>query len=296
VSLFIWAYVYNVDRNLQVFMPVMVVITGALIIRLWRLSWLARIAVVPLVALQIVWGSDALFYSSHGRVESAMTLLRSSYDNTSKQLFEGYRKSFRDIHDALPKGSRVLLHNAHPNLGIDHDLYLDGLGYQGLITYDRMHTPAEVYAFFRTLGITHLIFDPHGFRAPTKQQEVLWNALIRGMHSLGQFGNYKVLELPKEGPKPEPAWRVALFGVHGYADGIYPIERLNTDEELPHKLQRYAHPAELLATDSKQRQSQLENVQAILVGRSGRPDLGELLHRRFERNLAVDPFTLYLRK
>ena len=297
VSLFIWAYVYNVDRNLQVFMPVMVVVTGALIIRVWRASVLARVGLVPLVALQLVWGADALFYNSYNRIDSAMALIRSGFDNTSQQLFNSYRKSFRDIHDALPSGSRVLLHNAHPNLGIDHDLYLDGLGYQALITYDRFRTPAELFAFFRRLGLTHLIYDPNGFRAPTKQQEVLWNALIRGMKPVGQFANYRVLEVPKQGPKPEPAWKVALFGVRGYADGIYPIERLNTDERLPGKLQHYAKPSERFAADRSARKKQLDHVQAILVGRAARVDsLDELLQRRFERNLAVDPFTLYLRK
>jgi hypothetical protein len=297
VALFIWAYVYNVDRNLQVFMPVMVVVTSALIVRIWRMSVLARIGLVPLIALQIVWGGDALFYNSFGRVDSAMALIRSGFDNTTQALFDNYRKSFRDIHNILPKGSRVLLHNAHPNLGIDHDLYLDGLGYQGLITYDRFRSPAEVYQYFRRLGLTHLIFDPHGFRAPTKQQEVLWNALIRGAKSLGQFANYKVLELPKEGPKPEPPWRVAVFGFQRYVDGIYPIERLNTDEQLPSKLQHFAIPTERFAADSAERKKQLENVQAILVGRSGRvDDLSDLLQKQFERNLAVDPFTLYLRK
>jgi hypothetical protein len=297
VALFIWAYVYNVDRNLQVFMPVMVVVTTALIVRIWRLSVLARVGLVPLVALQLVWGGDAIFYNSHGRIDSAMALIRSGFENNSQQLFDGYRKSFRDIHNILPKGSRVLLHNAHPNLGIDHDLYLDGLGYQGLITYDRFRSPAEVFQFYRKLGLTHLIFDPHGFRAPTKQQEVLWNALIRGAKSLGQFANYKVLELPIQGPKPEPPWRVAVFGFHRYRDGIYPIERLNTNEQLPQKLQHYAAPSERFAADSKERRKQLENVQAVLVSRSGRVDeLSDLLQKQFERNLAVDPFTLYLRK
>lgn len=297
VALFIWAYVYNVDRNLQVFMPVMAAVTGAVIIRIWRSSWLARLGIAPLVALQIVWGADALFYNSYGRIDSAMTLIRSGFENTSQALFDTYRKSFRDIHAALPKGSRVLLHNAHPNLGIDHDLYLDGLGYQALIIYDHVHTPAELYHYFRKLGLSHLLYDPGGFRAPTKQQEVLWNAFIRSARLLGNFGNYRLLEMPKEAPAAEPAWSVALLGMRGYADGIYPIGHLNTDEQLPHALQKYARPTERLATDPKERKKQLEKVQAILVGRSFRTDdLSDLLHKRFERNLAVDPFTLYLWK
>jgi hypothetical protein len=297
VALFIWAYVYNVDRNLQVFMPVMAAVTGAIIIRIWRVSWVARLGIVPLVALQIVWGADALFYNSYSRVDSAMTLIRSGFEGTTQTLLDSYRKNFRDIHAMLPKGSRVLLHNAHPNLGIDHDLYLDGLGYQALITYDRVHTPHELYQYFRKLGLTHLLFDPAGFRAPTKQQEVLWNALIRSANVLGQFGNYRLLAMPKEAPATEPKWQVALLGMRNYADGIYPIEKLNTDEQLPAALQKYAKPAEKLLAEPKQRKKQLENVQAILVGRSARTDdLGDLLHKRFERNLAIDSFTLYLWK
>jgi hypothetical protein len=298
VSLFIWAYVYNVDRNLQVFMPIMVAVTGALIIRSWRSGWLGRIGIAPLVALQVIWGGDALFYNSHNRIDSGMALIRSGFDNTSQALFDGYRKSFRDIHNALPKGSKVLLHNAHPNLGIDHDLYLDGLGYQALITYDRVRTPAQLYHYYRKLGITHLIYDPNGFRAPTKQQEVLWNAFIRSASAKGQFGNYRVLELPREPPAETPPWRVGLLGMRGYVDGIYAIEQLNTDESLPHTLQRYAKPAEVLSPDVKERKKQLEKVQAILIGRMARAEdqHGELLQKRFERNLAVDPFTLYLGK
>src|SRR5690606_30494029 len=101
VALFIWAYVYNVDRNLQVFMPVMVVVTSALIIRIWRFSPVARVGLVPLVALQLVWGSDALFYNSYNRINSAMTLIRSGFENNTEQLFDNYRKSFRDIHNIL---------------------------------------------------------------------------------------------------------------------------------------------------------------------------------------------------
>jgi hypothetical protein len=297
VALFIWAYVYNVDRNLQVFMPVMAAVTAALIIRIWRTSWVARLGLAPLVLLQIVWGGDALFYNSYNRVDSAMNLIRSGFEGTSQALFDSYRKSFRDIHTVLPKGSRVLLHNAHPTLGIDHDLYLDGLGYQALITYDRVHTPAELYQYYRRLGLTHLLFDPNGFRAPTKQQEVVWNALIRSARLIGHYANYRLLEMPREAPAPEPKWQVALIGMRGYADGIYPIERLNTDEQLPVALQKYAKPTEQLMADGKERKKQLEKVQAILVGRAGRTDdLGDLLQKRFERNLAIEAFTLYLWK
>jgi hypothetical protein len=298
VALFIWALVYNVDRNLQVFMPVMICVTGALIIKIWRQSRVARWGLVPLVALQVVWGGDALFYSSYSRIDSAMALIRSGYDGTAKTRFDSYRSSFRALHDALPDNARVLLHNAHPNLGIDREIYLGWVGYQGLISYDALHTPAELQAYFKRLGITHLLYDPDGFRAATKQQEILWNALIAHAPNMGRFGAYKLLRMPETPLRTEPPFRVGVIRLNGYADGIYPIEALNTDEYLPGELQSYQGPALPLAAEPAERAKQLEGLSAVLVGRSERLSgpVGDLLHRQFERTLAVDPFTLYLRK
>ena len=298
VALIIWGLVYNVDRNLQVFMPVMVCVTGALIVKLWRHSLFARIGLVPLVALQLVWGGDALFYSSHGRIDSAINLIRSGYEGTAEKRFDSYRSSFRAIRDALPANARVLLHNAHPNLGIDREIYLGWVGYQGLISYDALRTPAEMQRYFQRLGITHLLYDPDGFRAATKQHEVLWNALIEHAPSLGRFGNYKLLRMPDKPLREDPPFRVGVLRLNGYADGVYPIEALNTDEYLPGELQSYRGPDQPLSADSSERAKLLEGVQAVLVGRSERPSgaFGDLLHRHFERTLAVDPFTLYLRK
>ena len=298
VALFIWALVYNVDRNLQVFMPVMVCVTGALIIKIWRGSRIARLGLVPLVALQLVWGGDALFYSGYGRIDSAMTLIRSGFEGNAATRFDGYRSSFRAIHDALPENARVLLHNAHPNLGIDREIYLGWVGYQGLISYDALHTPAELQRYFQKLGITHLLYDPDGFRAATKQQEILWNALIAQAPSLGRFGPYKLMRMPDKPLREDPPFRVGVLRLNGYADGLYPIERLSTDEYLPYELQSYQGPAEPLAADPAEQARQLEGVQAVLVGRHERPSgpVGDLLHRQFERTLAVEPFTLYLRK
>lgn len=298
VALFIWALVYNVDRNLQVFMPVMVCVTGALMIEIWNQQRIARWGLVPLVALQIVWGGDALFYSSYSRLDSAMSLIRSGYEGTAKTRFDGYRASFRALHDALPDNARVLLYNAHPNLGIDREIYLGWVGYQGLISYDALRTPAELQRYFLQLGITHLLYDPDGFRAATKQQEILWNALIEHAKNMGRFANYKLMRMPEKPLRNDPPFRVGVLRLNGYADGIYPIESLDTDEYLPPQLQSYHGPDAPLAPDGDERVKQLEGVQAVLVGRSERPSgpVGDLLQRQFERTLAIEPFTLYLRK
>ena len=104
--------------------------------------------------------------------------------------------------------------------------------------------------------------------------------------------------MPDKPLRTDPPFRVGVVRLNGYADGVYPIETLNTDEYLPAELRSYAGPAMPLAADPGERTKQLEGLQAVLVGRSERPSgpVGDLLHRQFERTLAVEAFTLYLRK
>jgi hypothetical protein len=297
-ALAIWALVYNVDRNLQVFMPVMVCVTAALIVKIWQLGWLARLGLVPLVALQIVWGGDALFYSNYSRIDSAMSLIRSGYEGTAATRFNGYRSAYLALGRALPPNARVLLHNSHVNLGIDREIYLDWVGYQALISYDSLHTPAEVYAYFRKLGITHLMYEPDGFRAPTKQQEVLWNAFITRAPTLGRFGSLKLMRMPDDPPPAQAPYRVAAIGLRGYESGIYPIERMNTDENLPSELQHYAAPSQRFPSIHHLGHEQLEGVDAVFVGAHEHlPEAAEqLLHSAYEQILRVDAFTLYWKK
>ena len=66
--------------------------------------------------------------------------------------------------------------------------------------------------------------------APSKQEEVVWNALVTGYAvPLGQFGVWRLVALPATAPRVEPRqFRVASLGLWGYADGVYPVEAMHT--------------------------------------------------------------------
>jgi hypothetical protein len=296
-AVLIWGMVYNVDRNLQVFMPIMACTTAAILIKAWRLGWSARVGLAPLVALQVIWGADALVYNEYSRIQSAFDLIRSGFENRAQSRFDGYRGSFREISAALPANARVLLHTSHLSLGIDREVYFDWLGYQGLIGYDALHTPAELFAYFRSLGITHLLYEPGNRPAATKQEEILWHALIGSARSMGNFSGHTLLAMPVTSPAPEPPYNVIAIGLHDYANGIYPIEAMNTDEYLPRALQKFAKPREAMPGAVELKPEILVHVNAVLLGPNARGELQTTLVRQHFKQVATlsGRFSLYLR-
>jgi hypothetical protein len=296
-----WAWVYFIDRNLQTFMPVLVCVTGALVVELWRLGGAARFGLAPLLALQIVWGADALFYSGHERIEASIDLIRSGFEGKAASRFEVYRPSFTAMKRVLPEDAVVLLHTSHVTLGIDRDVLFDWAGYQALITYQHIHTPRELYTYLRSFGVTHLLFELQlRFAAPSKQEEVVWNALVTGYgEPLGQFGVYRLVRLPAQPPPEEAPYQVATLGLWGYADGIYPIDHMGTIEYLPGPLQHFRRPTKAMPAAAAERAPLLETVDAIFVAPQFtlESEDKDVLQKHFKRIVQfADRYVLYLRK
>src|SRR5690606_2480899 len=99
----LWAYTFNVDRNLQTFLPLIVVVTTALIVELWRLGPIVRVALVPLVGLQVAWGASAAVWGGYARVDSSLSLLKSGFDGRAQLRYAGYRSVYRAMERALPE-------------------------------------------------------------------------------------------------------------------------------------------------------------------------------------------------
>ncbi len=180
-----WGMTYNVDRNLQIVLPVMVCVTATLLVQLWQLGWVARVGLAPLVLVQAIWGTDAPFLPANGsycsgsdRIMSSIALIRSGYEGRAKTRFNGYFGNFVAIGKALPHDARLLLHASHTSLGIDRDTLQDMAGFQGLIDYSRARSPRELYDYFRSLGITHVLDGP-GHGEATRQEQAIYYALLK---------------------------------------------------------------------------------------------------------------------
>ena len=299
-GLFIWAATYHMDRNLQVLMPALVCVTGALLIEGFRCGWVARVGLIPLCLLQVVWGGDALFYSGSERVEDAIKLIRSGFDGHAADRLTGYRSEYLALGNALPTTAKVLLHETHGSLGINREIVMDWQGFQGLISYDPIRTPRELYERFHALGITHLIQIPHERPVASKQEEVIWNIFV-SVYAKKQasFGGYELLAMPSLPPPSEAPYRVAAFGLEHYGDGLYPIERMQANEHQPEELRKFTGTDEPLSAHAEDWSTHVADVDAVFVGPGAalEPESMRWLEEHFENLASISSkFTLYVRR
>jgi hypothetical protein len=295
-AVFLWAFTYWVDRNLQGFVPLLAVATGTLLIGAWHLGRLAQVGVIALVGAQLAWSGDH-FLNGNDRIASALALIRSGYDGRSAERFNDFRRPYVDLDRALPPRSRLLLHSIHGSLGIDREVLLDWPGFQGLIDPGASRTPRELFDRYRTLGITHVLYQPGLHPSPVKQDDVIFGALrMRYESTTRGFGPFRLFELPSEPPPVEPPYRVLVSGIGGYQDGIYRVEDLSTLEGLPPDLQRHASPAESLAPG--QVASQIDRTQALLLGNGTRlePAANAKTTTQFQLVVGYPQFQVYVRR
>ena len=265
-AMFMWAMTFRVDRHLQPFVPLLAATTGALIARAWEIGTFSRMGVATLLGAQLLYSGDVISYSGTQRIDASLELIRSGYDGRAKTRFDSYRKVFRDIGAALPKDALVVQHTYRPSLGINRRMYRDWVGQQGLISYEPLHNPREVFDLYRHLGVTHFLVLPER-PAPTKQEDAIFTTFVRRYgKGLRHFGGYDLIEMPKTAPPEDHPWRALSLGVSGYADGIYPIESMNTPDALPEPFRKYPAPVEPIAPASEAIEGALTSVDVVFVG------------------------------
>ena len=297
-TLVLWGYTFNVDRNLQIFMPLLVATTAALLVGVARLGRWAQIAIAPLVLLQVLWGGDAIFYSSKDRIAPALALITSGFNGTAATRFDGAYDPYLQIGKALPPDAKVLLHMSHTHLGIDRELVLDWAGYQGLISYSKLHDMRELAELYQSLGISHLLYKPGERPDSSIQGEVLFQSLVRWLGKpVAESGGLRLLRLPTELPPPQASLRVLAFNLFGYGSGVFPISSLHTMEDLPGSELWYDAPEAPLPADAAGLAAL--NADAVVVGAS--PALNKLQKAFLARDftLAVSygrKHSVYLRR
>jgi len=227
-----WAWTYVVDRYLQAVVPMMAAVTAALVVRGWQLGWPGRCAIVPLVALQLVWGGDALFYSGAGRLTSAVNLINTGFEKRIKTRFDNYYGAAVAASKAMPANAQVLLHSERINLGLDRPIVFDAPGMQGLVYYDDLAGPNALYQRYRELGVTHLAWFGNARSEHSKQGEILFATFVaRYAKNRRSFGGIQLAEMPLQPPPPDTPLQALVLGT-SYAPGLYDLAQLTVQERV----------------------------------------------------------------
>lgn len=295
-TLLVWGVILANMRFMSAFLPVLAAALAALLVRLWSSGTIVRVGVSLAVSLQVLWVVDAPFNEYNlPTLNATIDLFREAIKNpTGPKLFDRYRQDFLAARDALPGDAKVVIHTSGVTLGIDRDIYMDAIGFQGLIDYRPMRTPRDVYLRFRELGVTHTIHQPRGYASHTLQEDVLFHALVqRYAKDYRIVGPFYIATLPSRHPPAEKPLQVVSAGMHLYPDGLYAVDQLGVWERLPKRYRNRPLPRTHLTEDN--RTELLEAAQAVVCG--GSCDLQHELERAGMKRVPDHPgdFALFLR-
>ncbi len=277
-TLFMWAMSYWVDRNLQTFLPVMVAVTAAILVRAWQLGWFARAGVALLVAVQLAWAVPWYFEGS-GRMMGAISLLKSSTEGHAREILRGHRSQYVALGKSLPANAVVMVHNQHVMLGIDRPVILDWMGFQTIIDYRLFKTPRDLYDRLRQIGVTHVAWTQGG-EAATMQAEIIFDVFA---HVYGrdrqQFSELTVFPMPATPPPVEDVYKAVTIGVRGYPDGLYNVDALFRCDQMPPRFRKQGSPLKISPSPSVL----LGEARVVLMASSAAldPETRERLAREF---------------
>jgi hypothetical protein len=229
-AVILWFLLIQQERYLQVVLPWMVAATAACLMRIWEVGWSARLALAPLVALQLVWGGDVPFFRTHNEIHDSpfrvvAQFLASGFEKVPDR-FNVY-EPLATLGKTMPVDAVVVAHDLNRPLGIDRQWVSDSS--QTRFSYGLLRTPAAIDRELKALGVTHLIWPDHVPQVDSLAGELsfLRYALRYTSNRTGVSG-YSVGRLPPQSPSDgDVDSRVALFGCGApYRTGWYALSQL----------------------------------------------------------------------
>jgi hypothetical protein len=234
LAVFVWYWTFHQDRYLQAILPWMVATTAAALMLAWNAGAVARIGVVLLVAVQLVWGGDVPWLPTHAITYDvpavrALQLLSSTFrgDFHSRWQFD---TGFEELDRTLPEDATVLLHEEYMKLGLNRRAIADSARWQGAIDYRQLARPDRVHDLLVSLGATHLVWKRWrsiNREIPISGELVFFGYAMHYGEERRDAGGFAVAKLPAQRPPSREPGLVAYVGCNGaYAVSLAEIDRL----------------------------------------------------------------------
>ena len=271
-------------------------LSAALLVKVWKVGWAARVALVPLVALQLFWGGDAMLHYGKKRLRSAMSLVADGYRHRYDARRLDRNNKLWQITEATPPDAKILVRNFRGLLGLDRMVVSDVREGQSYISYVGVRSGREFWKILEERGITHLLY-PEGRRRPRRLNNVVLFAEVayRCGRDRKRFGDLVLLKLSDEPPARGAPYFVLTRGQREYPDGLYRVEQLDVDYG---KYSRFSpRPKPVTRLSRKNVERLLARADAVVLSRALPGEAGAAaLKRDFVRFEKTGNLSVYLRK
>lgn len=293
LAFLVWANTVANDRYLLAFYDWCIGIALALMVRVWDLGAVARAGLVPLVALQLFWGGDAMLYYGKKELLAALDLIGQGYSGKGDAARFDQQKAQRRITADTPEDAVILARNYKGLLGLNRMVLSDIQPTQHYIDYSFLEDPREFYDHLKERGVTHLLY-PHGLRRPDAWNNViLFGELFRAGEDRRTYGRLRLARLSPTPPARSTPYMVLVSGVREYPDGIYQLEQLDVSYRTPSVSPKPKPKRRLTGS----RVELPADVRAVVVGSGKLPkNLAEDALDDFQSQETLDGFEYYLRR
>jgi hypothetical protein len=282
----LWALLNAQDRYLQALLPWMVVVTAGTLMLAWRAGPFARLGAGLAVAMQALWGANAWLIPSHAMTRkpplgATIELLGSRTRPTRPSLvpFEPWPS----IGKMVGPRARLLLHEGELHLGVGVPTVLDTIPFMYGIDYGSTRSCREVHELLRSMGATHVLWQPASRGADSLAGDIIsLTCFRRHTRGMGTFAPFTLAELPTTAPSGVPFGDVVVLACLGfpYGPGVYPLSDLAVPPRARDLPSRYARPrVEWQQLDEPARAAAIAGAEFLVVeqgcaGSSERPGTG----------------------
>lgn len=231
LGIIVWYWVSDAERYLQCLLPWMAAAVASIAILAWRTGWPARLGVVGLTGLQLVWGSDMPFWPLHrmtgkSPVGLANDFFARGYGNGGESRTQPF-EDFAALGRGLPPRAKVLVHHEHLHLGLGTMVVSDSTRMAYGINYGALGSPAAVHALFRSYGVTHAVWEPRAvYGDESVAGDLVFHTYAATWKTVGRSGSRHIAELPAEAPEPREATAFVFYCGGSYTAGLYPLSAL----------------------------------------------------------------------
>jgi hypothetical protein len=214
-----WFWIHQFDRYLQVLVPWMAGATAAVLLLIWRMGAVPRLASGLLVGVQVAWAAAVPFIPSHRATGTAIAtlvidLLGRGYRGESAKPLVAY-PDWEAVSRALPRGAKLLVHEEENRAGLSVASAIDYSGDQGAFYWGEpgASSSAEIQRLLEKHGITHVLWAKsldHGSDTVAAGL-VFFDFVTHHTDVVGTFGGYVLAELRDSAPPDSDPGFVAYY-------------------------------------------------------------------------------------